>query len=56
MIEIGDKSKFAIELSFDEWVAFGSFRMFLNGFAYGIKGRDTTYFYLTVVGLEKLLE
>lgn len=61
MIEIGDKSKFAIEFSLDEfydneWMAFGSFRMFLNGFAYGVKGRGTTYFYLIIVGLKKLLE
>lgn len=61
MTKIGDKNKFAIELSFDDfynddWVAFGSFRMFLNGFAYGLKGRGTTYFYLIVVELRKLIE
>jgi hypothetical protein len=57
---IGDKNKFAIELSFDEfydndWIAWGAFRMFVNGCSYGIEGTGTTYFYLIVVELKKLI-
>lgn len=58
---VGDKNKFAIELSFDEfydndWIAWGAFRMFVNGCSYGIEGTGTTYFYLIVVELKKLIE
>lgn len=58
---IGNKKTFAIEFSFenfydDAWIAWGAFRMFVNDCSYGIEGTGTTYFYLIVVELKKLLE
>ncbi len=55
---VGNKDRFAIEITFedfysDNWVAWGAFRIFVNGCSYGIEGTGTTYFYLIVVELKK---
>lgn len=58
---IGDKKRFAIEMKFDEFyddnfIASGSFRMYVNNFAYGYEGSHSTTFYMIAVGLKKLME
>ena len=58
---VGDTYRFAIELLFDDFydddfVASGSFRMFVNGFPYGYQGACATTYYMIVVGLRKLSE
>lgn len=58
---IGNKSKFAVELLFDEFydnsfVASGSYRIFVNGFPYGCEDSYSTLYGGIVLGLEHLLK
>ncbi len=62
MIIIGEKERMAISLSFDEfhnddyWIAWGSFVVYIKGFAYGRREEYATPFCRIVYVLKKIIE
>lgn len=57
---VGNKNRFAIEFEFDEFydddfVAFGTYRIYVNGFCYGEKSPEHSWFYNVVYGFKELL-
>lgn len=57
---IGDKNRFALKFEFDEFydddfVAFGIFRLYINGFCYGEKAPEHSWFGGVIYGFEELL-
>ena len=56
----GDKKKFALEFEFDEFykndfVALGTYYLYINGFCYGEKSPAHSWFGGVVFGFKKLL-
>ena len=60
-IIVGDKKKFAVELKFNEFlddyfIAYGTFRIYINNFAYGIDRDYSTVYCCIEVCLRQIIE
>ena len=58
---VGNKDRFAIEFELDEFfdnsfVAFGTYRIYVNGFCYGEKSPEPSWFGGVVYGFKELIE
>ncbi len=58
---VGNKDRFAIEFELDEFfdnsfVAFGTYRIYVNGFCYGEKSPGPSWFGGVVYGFKELIE
>jgi hypothetical protein len=58
---VGNKNTFALEFEFDEFfdndfIAFGTYRLYINGFCYGEKSPEHSWFGGVVYGFKKILK